>query len=241
MSGSSTIYAGDNLSAFGSVIVVTLNYRLAHLGFLLTEEGASNFGLWDQHLAIKWVHDNIKAFGGDVLRVTIFGESAGSTSVLYQSLFSRNKNLFQRVIAQSGGITSSWSFTPYQSAKANFANFTGESGCYTGNHSSTMACLRNKTSEEIATIIKSPTLNYTLVLPNMDNDFVLQHPRLMLSSKTGGKESLDFFYSLDFMMGSTSGDGALYLSDFSHDPRKPYDIKASIRRLLCSHDSISHI
>ena len=83
LSGTSTTYTGDNLSAFGQVIVVTFNYRLAHLGFVLTEEMDSNFGLRDQHSAIKWVHENMAAFGGDVNRITLFGQSAGSTSVIY--------------------------------------------------------------------------------------------------------------------------------------------------------------
>ena len=216
VSGSSTFYPGDVLSSFGHVIVVTLNYRLAHLGFLWTNEGIGNFGLWDQHLAIKWVHDNIAAFGGDGNKVTIFGESAGSTSVVYQTLYQGNRNLFQRAMAQSGGITSSWGFAPFQSAIATFANFTGEIGC-SGNHTEIMTCFRNKTTAEVESVMKSTTLNYTLLLPNMDNDFVPQHPRFMLSSKTGHSASLDFFYSLDFLMGSTSIDGTLYLHQFAND------------------------
>ena len=215
VAGTSTIYSADTLSSFGEVIVVTVNYRVAHLGFLWTDEGVGNFGLWDQHLAIKWVSDNIALFGGDVSRITIIGESAGSTSVVYQALYPGNKHLIQRAIAQSGGITSPWGFAPYDIAKETFANFSGEIGCR-GSHREIMTCLKNKSSDEVAKVFNSTTLNYTMVVPNKDNDFAPQHPRFMLSTKSGTNRSLDFFYSLDFMMGSNSIDGALYLNEFAN-------------------------
>lgn len=70
------------------VILVTINYRLGILGFLSTgdSEAPGNFGLKDQALALKWIQDNIKAFGGDRNRVTIFGLSSGSACVHYHAL-----------------------------------------------------------------------------------------------------------------------------------------------------------
>ena len=59
-------------------------------------------GLFDQHLACKWVDRNIAAFGGDADRVTIFGESAGGSSVMFHGLFPENEGLIQRLISQSG-------------------------------------------------------------------------------------------------------------------------------------------
>ncbi|XP_063416772.1 cholinesterase-like [Mytilus trossulus] len=88
----------------GNVIVVTLNYRLGVFGFFAMDHPAArgNFGLWDQKIAIQWVHDNFEALGGNSNSVTIFGESAGAMSTSLQSLISANKGLFQRVIWQSG-------------------------------------------------------------------------------------------------------------------------------------------
>jgi para-nitrobenzyl esterase len=96
----------------GGVVVVTLNYRLGLLGFLahpaLDSEGhlAGNYGLMDQQFALAWVQQNIRAFGGDAERVTIFGESAGGLSVYAQLASPLSAGLFARAIAQSGAYAS---------------------------------------------------------------------------------------------------------------------------------------
>ena len=214
MYGTSTAYPGDNLSAYGQVIVVTINYRLAHIGFLRTKEAFANFGLWDQHLAIKWVHDNIKAFGGDEDKITIFGESAGSSSVVYQALFPGNKNLFQRAIAESGGITSSWAYSTEQHADQIFKNFTAEIGCISGSNDGILDCLRNKTTGEVADVMLHHKLITNNVVPSKDSDFVPMHPQYMVNRSSATPESLDVFSNIDFMMGSCSIDGALFLKFF---------------------------
>ncbi|CAG2240785.1 CEL [Mytilus edulis] len=88
----------------GDVIMVSFNYRLGIFGFLAIGHPAArgNYALWDQKLALQWVHDNIEMFGGNPNSVTIFGESAGGYSVSLQSLISSNNGLFHRAIAQSG-------------------------------------------------------------------------------------------------------------------------------------------
>ena len=92
------------------VIVVTVAYRLGVMGFLHLSHlpdgkdypDAQNLGLLDQQMALKWVHENIAAFGGDPSNVTIWGESAGSASCTLQSLIKGSQNYFQKTIAQSG-------------------------------------------------------------------------------------------------------------------------------------------
>ncbi len=105
------LYWGDRLARKG-VIVVTFGYRVGPFGFLahpeLTRESphhtSGNYGLLDQIAALQWVQRNIKAFGGDPGRVTIFGQSAGATSVSILMASPLAKGLFQQAIGQSGGL-----------------------------------------------------------------------------------------------------------------------------------------
>lgn len=91
------------------VILVSIQYRLGLLGFfshpdLIREQGtAANYGLLDQLAALRWVHENIRAFGGDPEKVTLFGQSAGCMSVQYHLCAPQSAGLFQQVILQSGG------------------------------------------------------------------------------------------------------------------------------------------
>lgn len=100
-SGSVPTYDGSAFARDG-VVCVTINYRLGADGFLYLGDGIANRGLLDQIAALKWVQENIRAFGGDPARVTIFGESAGAFSVATLLSMPRAKGLFQRAIAQSG-------------------------------------------------------------------------------------------------------------------------------------------
>ena len=101
---------GTNLAQQG-VIVVSMNYRLGVFGFFVHPElakesghnAAGNYGFFDQTAALRWVHENIAAFGGDPGNVTIFGESAGSFSVSAQMASPLSKGLFQKAIGESGG------------------------------------------------------------------------------------------------------------------------------------------
>ncbi len=109
-SGSALVFDGEALAKKG-VVLVTTNYRVGIFGFLahpeLTEESShhasGNYGLMDQVAALQWVQRNIAGFGGDPRRVTIFGQSAGSGSVLALMASPLAKGLFQRAIGESGG------------------------------------------------------------------------------------------------------------------------------------------
>ncbi|MGI4803854.1 MAG: carboxylesterase/lipase family protein [Janthinobacterium lividum] len=109
--GSEGRYDGESMAKKG-IVTLTVNYRLGVFGFLahpeLTKESphhaSGNYGLMDQTAALKWVQQNIKAFGGDPKRVTIAGESAGSISVFAQMASPLSKNLIAGAIGESGAM-----------------------------------------------------------------------------------------------------------------------------------------
>jgi para-nitrobenzyl esterase len=108
--GSLPGYDGEEFAKKG-VVFVTYNYRLGIFGFFSHPEltkasdhnASGNYGLMDLVGVLKWVHNNIEAFGGDPKRVTIMGESAGAIMVASLVGSPEGKGLFQHAIAESGG------------------------------------------------------------------------------------------------------------------------------------------
>jgi carboxylesterase type B len=109
------------------VIVVSVQYRLGPLGFMTTDELVGNYGLKDQEFALKWVQENIKNFGGDPERVTLWGESAGAMSIGFHMTGNISQGLFHRAIWESNvlGIN----YRTNEEAKALSEALAGRVGC----------------------------------------------------------------------------------------------------------------
>lgn len=130
VSGSSrfSMYDGESLARKG-IVFVSINYRLGPLGYLAhpalsaeSERGISgNYGLLDQIAALRWIRENISAFGGDPDRVTIAGESAGALSVMYLMASPDARGLFSQAVSQSGYMISS-----PELSKGAHGHFSGE-------------------------------------------------------------------------------------------------------------------
>jgi len=107
--GASNDYNPGRLVKDGHVMFVSLNYRVSMFGFFshpeINSEGhpAGNYGIMDQQLALKWVHENIERFGGDEDNITVFGESAGGASILAHVAAPSSRGLFPKAIIESGG------------------------------------------------------------------------------------------------------------------------------------------
>ncbi|MHA2287309.1 MAG: carboxylesterase/lipase family protein, partial [Promethearchaeota archaeon] len=108
-------YDGLALAKRGNVVVVTINYRLGSLGYLTIPGKTANVGHLDQIMALKWVQNNIKKFGGNPNNVTIFGESAGGNAVITLLAMPEAKGLFHKAIAQSA--YSYYASNPLQGSK----------------------------------------------------------------------------------------------------------------------------
>jgi para-nitrobenzyl esterase len=149
--GSQSEYDGANLANRG-VVVATINYRLGVLGFLahpdLSAESprhtSGNYGLLDQMAALRWVRQNIAAFGGDPRNITVFGESAGASSIGYLLVAPDAKDLFDKAILESPSIV----FQPSPELSREYRGLASmESiGVAAAPH---IADLRNLNSEEI--------------------------------------------------------------------------------------------
>jgi len=149
--GSATLplYDATNLAHATDNLVVTINYRLGALGFLsdpaLRAEDATvptsgNYGLLDQIAAFSWVKANIAAFGGDPTKVTIFGESAGGSSMLVHLASPRSQGLFQRVIVESAFVANKAGAWPTSTADPIGSSFEAAVGCT--DPSTLLTCLR---------------------------------------------------------------------------------------------------
>jgi para-nitrobenzyl esterase len=109
--GSEGRYDGESMAKKG-MVTLTVNYRLGVFGFMASSElsresahhASGNYGYLDQAAALRWVKQNIAAFGGDPERVTIAGESAGSLSVSALMASPLSKNLFAAAIGESGSV-----------------------------------------------------------------------------------------------------------------------------------------
>ena len=161
-SGSGSLYGAQRLAEKGNVIVVTLNYRLGVLGFLahpaLDGDGAAgksgDYGLQDQQSALRWVHDNAAAFGGDAGNVTLFGESAGGVSTCSHLVAPASKGLFSHAIIQSGpcgDLAKTWPFADgnwgvrsREVAEKQGTELADKLGC-----KDDVACLRGKSVSEL--------------------------------------------------------------------------------------------
>ncbi|MBF2755329.1 MAG: carboxylesterase/lipase family protein [Gammaproteobacteria bacterium AqS3] len=125
-SGSGDVYDAAGLVRENDVVVVTLNYRLGIFGFVDFRSGGDGFadsvnlGIQDQVCALAWVRENISAFGGDPDNVTIWGESAGGTSVMALLGVPAAQGLFHKVIALSGAEVLAPPLSPFDALKLHF-------------------------------------------------------------------------------------------------------------------------
>lgn len=168
-------------------IGVSLNYRLHAFGFLFGSEilkaGVTNLGIRDQRLALQWIQENIGAFGGDPSKVTIWGESAGGSSVGTHILAygGRDDKLFRAGIQESGGPVS---FSRYLNASTwdkYYNNITRATNCSAA--SDTLACLRQVPIEALSAVFNSSvTAEVPAWGPQIDGDLV---------AESGTKQLLD--------------------------------------------------
>ncbi|XP_073680825.1 bile salt-activated lipase-like [Garra rufa] len=202
----SYLYDGQQIADRGNVIVVTFNYRVGSLGFLSTGDAdiPGNYGLWDQHAAIAWVHRNIRNFGGNPDNITVFGESAGGVSVGLQILSPQNKGLIRRAISQSGVALCPWAINrnPRQYAE----EIARKVGCPTD--SGMAACLKMTDAKaltlagdvDMITSASEPMIQNLSLFPVIDGDFLPGEPDTLFGNAA----------DIDYMAGVNDMDGHIF-------------------------------
>ncbi|XP_070571153.1 cholinesterase 1-like [Ptychodera flava] len=210
-SASMAYYDGVPLAAIGDVIIITVNYRLGALGFLYTGDDMApgNAGLYDQRLALMWVQDNIEAFGGDPNRVTLFGFSAGASSVGFHLISPLSSGLFHRGIIQSGSPSSSWLTISDQQIARNRAFALGKIlNCESESTEELVSCLRKVPAEKFIVpgtqmyMISPITGESTTTFPfyaTVDGRFIPENVNKMLKDHS--------FNKLKVMMGFAKDEG----------------------------------
>lgn len=197
------------------IIFVAVNYRVGGFGFLpgkeILQDGSANLGLLDQRLGLEWTADNIAAFGGDPEKVTIWGESAGSISVLDQmalydgDISYKGKDLFRGAIMNSGSIVPA---SPVDSSKGQvvYDMVVAKAGC--SSSADTLACLRSLSYERYLNAANSVPglLSYSTVslsyLPRPDGKALTASPDALIAS---GK-----YAKVPFIVGDQEDEGTLF-------------------------------
>lgn len=201
----SLFYRGEYLANQEDVIIVTINQRVNIFGYPGAPGETQNVGLLDHRMAIEWVRDNIKGFGGDPHRITIFGQSAGGSAVDFYSYAWKKDPIVAGLISQSGTALSLALNTPDMSAKYWYtaASFLG---C--GSSGDVMSCMRSRnTSEILKAIAKVPyepttTLYQPVFHPTVDNKTVFSD-YATLSAK--GE-----FANIPYLAGNTDYEAGFY-------------------------------
>ncbi|XP_051057516.1 liver carboxylesterase [Phodopus roborovskii] len=176
--GMASMNDGSILAATEDIVIVSIQYRLGILGFFSTgdKNARGNWGYLDQVAALHWVQQNIAYFGGNPGRVTIFGASAGGTSVSSLVVSPMSKGLFHGAIMQSGV-----SLLPdliSDTADKVYTIVANLSGCEAKDSEALVHCLRKKTEAQILAINQV----FTMIPAVVDGTFLPRHPRELLAS-----------------------------------------------------------
>ena len=212
--GGTAIVSPSDILALHGVVVVIIQYRLGPFGFLTTgdSEAPGNYGMLDQVEALKWVHENIKYFGGNPSKVTIFGQSAGGSSVGLHLLSPLTRDLFHQAIAESGVDLSSFAIQPKSYGLRFTRELSKRLNCGLSNHHAMVSCIRDKSATDVqkaAESIEFVFTNYLCLAPVVDDHFLHDTPRNL-------REKGDF-KQVPLIIGFTSNDGASFLGYMVND------------------------
>ncbi|CAB3382986.1 Hypothetical predicted protein [Cloeon dipterum] len=172
--GSSSVQlTGPEILMDKDIVLVTLNYRLGLLGLLNvgSKELHGNYAIRDQIHALKWVQENIAAFGGDPNSVTLFGWNSGAASIHYILISPLAKGLYHRAILQSGCALNDWAFQDDRYG-VNLEAIIKNLGCWKGGNEENLKCLRDLDVQKLADEASALTIRRRRRVPAVSNESV---------------------------------------------------------------------
>ncbi|XP_059158728.1 pyrethroid hydrolase Ces2a-like [Physella acuta] len=221
--GSANLQVPGDLVSQNDVIVVTFNYRLSYLGFLKgnCSDYPGNQGFWDQILALKWVKDNIRSFGGDADDVTVGGESAGSESISALSITRQARHLFTKAVLLSGTVFSNlYSINNSDEIVRDFV--TNTVGCKSPDLSKRFQCLQSLPARAFVLPV---SLSLRTLLISVDGE-LFPAPIAQLVKNTSYLKEVGFF-ERDYLVSSVSNEGAIVLHGVFTTGLEPRNVTAS--------------
>uniref|UniRef100_A0A8C3XSD1 Neuroligin 3 n=1 Tax=Chelydra serpentina TaxID=8475 RepID=A0A8C3XSD1_CHESE len=171
--------------------------------FLSTGDQAAkgNYGLLDQIQALRWISENIAFFGGDPLRITVFGSGIGASCVSLLTLSHHSEGLFQRAVIQSGSALSSWAVN-YQPVKYT-SLLADKVGCNVLDTVDMVDCLRQKSAKELVEQDIQPARYHVAFGPVIDGDVIPDDPEILMEQGE--------FLNYDIMLGVNQGEGLKFV------------------------------
>ncbi|XP_031343227.1 esterase E4-like [Photinus pyralis] len=213
------------------VVLVTTNYRLGALGFMSTGDLVlpGNNGLKDQNLALKWAKNNIRQFGGNPDKITIFGQSAGAASTHFHTLSPLSRDLISGAIIQSGSALAPWaiSLKPLDYAK----RLAGYVNCPNHSSEAIVECMRTVDPYEIVQKEQrlleygyDPMIPFKPVVePSHEGAFLTEEPAVIIRSRKSARVPL--------MTGFTTEDGAIKSSALFKDEKLIEELNSDFNRI----------
>ncbi|KAJ6643814.1 Venom carboxylesterase-6 [Pseudolycoriella hygida] len=207
-SGSGNIY-GPELLLDHDVILVTFNYRLGAFGFLSlgNEDYSGNLALKDQLLALKWVRDNIRVFGGDKNKITIHGWSAGCWSVSLHMVSPASQGLFNRAVCFSASALVPWILSYVKDHKEIAKKFAARNGVHPTNDQQLIEYLKSVDANKLVALAhtdfyspgteeKAIKLPWTPVVEcaTSKNPFLLESPENYFKKENFGRTNIDTLF-----------------------------------------------
>ncbi|GFY39338.1 acetylcholinesterase-1 [Trichonephila inaurata madagascariensis] len=212
-SGNQKLFDGAKLAQFGDIIVANLNYRLGPFGLFsaFIEEANGNMAIYDQILALKWLWNNAKSFGGDPDHIVLQGESAGAMCISNHLVSSMSKGMIKRAILQSGSATIPLILDNNAKLYADSQTFSSKVGCANesftlkDNPKAIVQCLKSLPPEVLAAgegFLKRT--NPLTFIPRVGDEYL---PRPFTHQLKDGN-----FKDVEMLMGVNKLEGAFFVS-----------------------------